>query len=332
MKTRLLGTTGVRVSSVGLGTMSFGGDADEATSQALFDRAFDAGVNLFDTADMYGSGRSEELLGKFVRARGVRDRVVLATKAYFPMGEAPTDRGSSRFHLVRAVEASLRRLGTDRIDLFYLHRWDDDTALESTLRALEDLVRQGKILYPAVSNFAAWQAAEALGLARALGLSPIVATQPMYNLAKRQVEVEILPHARAAGLAVIPYSPLGGGLFTGKYGAGKAPEAGRLVESKAYRIRYGAEHVRPLAEAFAAVAAREGVHPATLAVAWVRSHPDVTAPLLGARNVEQLEPSLAGAEFEMSAALREELCALTPAPPSPTDRNEEGRASVRDDH
>ncbi len=325
MKTVLLGRTGVRISALGFGTMSFGAAADEAESAALFDRARAAGINFFDTANMYGAGASERILGALVATRGCRDEIVLATKAYFPMGDAPTDRGSSRYHLVRAVEDSLTRLQTDRIDVFFLHRWDEATAIDETLRALEDLVRAGKILYPAVSNFTAWQTATALGVSARSGWAPIVATQPMYNLAKRQAEVEILPHARAAELAVIPYSPLGGGLFTGKYGAGRAPEEGRLVSSAAYRIRYGADHLGPLADGVAAIAAREGVHPATLAVAWVASHPDVTAPLIGARNVAQLEASLAAADFEMPVALRDEITALAPPLPSATDRNEESK-------
>ena len=319
-----LGRTGVRISRLAMGTMSFGGDADEDTSAALYGAARDAGINLFDCADVYAGGRSEEILGRLVA--GHRDDVVLATKAYFPTGSGPNDRGSSRFHLVRAVEASLRRLGTDRIDVFFLHRWDDATAPEETLRAVEDLVRQGKVLYPAASNFSAWQTMKALGLAERRGWQPLVALQPMYNLAKRTAEIELLPMAQSEGLAVLPYSPLGGGLLSGKYGAGKRPDAGRIVDNQMYGTRYGADANYELASRFAALAGELGVHPVSLAVSWVAAHPAVTAPLLGARNLEQLAPALAALDVPMDAELYARIAALSPAPPPATDRNEETSA------
>jgi len=322
--TSFLGKTGVKVSRIALGTMSFGGDADEAAAAQIWRAARDAGVNLIDTADVYNEGRSEEIVGRL--AREERDRIVLASKAYFPMGPDPNARGTSRYHLVRAVEASLRRLGTDRIDLYYLHRFDDATDLGETLRALDDLVRAGKILYPACSNFAAWQVAHALGMQAAAGWAPLVAVQPMYNLAKRQVEVEILPMARALGLAVIPYSPTGGGLFTGKYGAGLAPERGRLVDNKMYRVRYGDPAVHELAGRFCALAAELGHAPATLAVAWVASHPAVTSVLVGGRSAEQLAPTLAAGDLALDPELRARIGALSPEPPPATDRNEESSA------
>ena len=291
MKTNFLGDTGVRVSRLCLGTMAFGGDADEATSAAIYSAARDAGINFFDCADVYAGGRSETILGAL--CDGHRDEIVVATKAYFPTGAGPNDRGSSRYHLVRAVEASLRRLKTDRVDLFFLHRFDEHTPLEETLRAVEDLVRDGKILYPAVSNFSAWQTMKALGLARHHGWAPVVCAQPMYNLAKRQAEVEILPLAAAEGVGVLPYSPLGGGLLSGKYGVDLRPPAGRLVDNQMYGVRYGAASNYELAARFVAYAQDRGHHPATLAIAWVAAHPAVTAPLVGARNLEQLDPLLA---------------------------------------
>ncbi len=321
MEYRFLGRTGLKVSAVGFGTMSFGGDADEATSAALFAACRDAGVNLFDCADIYGKGEAERILGRLVAS--CRDEVVLATKAYYPTGAGPNDRGSSRYHLVRAVEASLRRLGTDRIDLFYLHRFDERTALEESLRAIDDLVRQGKVLYPAVSNFAAFQAQKALGVARDERLAPIVCVQPQYSLAKRQAEVEILPQATSEGLGVLPYSPLGGGLLSGKFGEADRPAGARLVESKMYAARFADPSSYALAERFRAFARTRAVHPATLAVAWVRTHPAVTAPLLGARSVEQLAPALEGASFPMDAMLRAEVTALAPEPPTATDREDE---------
>jgi aryl-alcohol dehydrogenase-like predicted oxidoreductase len=318
---KLLGTTGVKVSRVALGTMSFGGDADEATAAAIWRAARDAGVNLFDTADVYNEGRSEQMLGRLMRDD--RDQIVVASKAYFPTGNGANDRGSSRYHLVRAVEASLRRLATDRIDLYYLHRFDDVTALDETLRGLEDLVRAGKILYPACSNFAAWQVAHALGVQRLHGWAPMAAIQPMYNLVKRQAEVEILPMAQSLGVAVIPYSPTGGGLLTGKYGPDRRPDHGRLIDTRMYAVRYSDPRYLTTAAQFAALAAELGHAPATLAVAWVASHPGVTSALIGGRNPEQLAPTLAAAQLVLDDATRARISALSPEPPPATDRNEE---------
>jgi aryl-alcohol dehydrogenase-like predicted oxidoreductase len=324
MEYRFVGRTGVRVSKLAMGTMAFGGDADEATSRAIFERALDAGVNCFDTADVYNGGRSEELLGSFMAPH--RERLVIATKAYFPTSKDPNGRGASRYHLVRAVEGSLRRLCTDRVDIFYVHRYDAETAPEETLRALDDLVRSGKVLYPAVSNYAAWQTSHALGLSERLGLARVACVQPMYNLAKRQAEVEILPMAHASGLGVFPYSPLGGGLLSGKYGVGARPGGGRLVDNAMYQVRYGDSGNFELAERFTALARERGHHPVSLAVAWAAHHPAVTAPLIGARNLEQLEPALAAADLAMSDALYAEVTGLSPAPPPATDRNEEASA------
>ncbi len=316
------GRTGMRVSALGLGTMAFGGDADREASAAIYARARDAGVTFFDCADVYAKGESERILGGLIA--GHRDEVVVSTKAFFPTGAGANDRGGSRYHLERAVEASLRRLGTDRVDVFYLHRFDDATPLEESLRAVERLVVAGKVIYPAVSNFAAWQTEKALGVQARLGWAPITAVQPMYNLVKRTAEIEILPQAHAAGLAVTPYSPLGGGLLSGRYGAARRPEAGRIVDNPMYSTRYGAPWVFDVAERFTALAAARGVHPVTLAVAWVARHPAVTCPLIGGRSVAQLEPALAAADFAMDDALYAEVTALAPAPPPATDRNEEG--------
>jgi aryl-alcohol dehydrogenase-like predicted oxidoreductase len=318
---KLVGKTGIKVSRVALGTMAFGSDADEATAASIWRAARDAGVNLIDTADVYGDGRSEQIVGRLMHHE--RDQIVLATKGYFPTGKGANDRGSSRYHLVRAVEASLTRLGTDRIDLYYLHRFDDVTALDETLRGLEDLVRAGKILYPACSNFAAWQVAHALGIAQLRGWAPLVAIQPMYNLVKRQVEVEILPMAQSLGLAVIPYSPTGGGLLTGKYSADNRPAAGRLIDNKMYGIRYADPAYLAIAGRFAQLATELGQPPATLAVAWVASHPGVTSVLVGGRNLEQLTPSLAANQLVLDDATRARISALSPEPPPATDRNDE---------
>ena len=321
---RFLGRTGVKVSPIALGAMSFGGDADEATAWSIYRAARDAGINFIDTADDYTEGRSEEFLGRFMR--GERDDIVLATKAYFPTGKGANARGSSRFHLVRAVEASLRRLQTDRVDVFYVHRFDDATALDETLRALDDLVRSGKILYPACSNFAAWQVAHALGICALKNLAPLVAIQPMYNLVKRAAEIEILPMAHSLGLAVVPYSPTGGGLLSGKYSTTQKPDKARLVDTKMYTIRYGNPAFYEIAERFTELAKQLGHHPVTLAVAWVASHPAVTSVLVGGRNPEQLAPSFAALNLQLDAETRAKLSALSPEPPPATDRNEETSA------
>ena len=314
----------MKISALGLGTMGFGTAADEGTSAAIYAAARDAGVTFFDCADVYGKGRAEEILGSLMGP--CRDDLVITTKAYFPTGGGANERGSSRLHLVRALEASLRRLKTDRVEVFYLHRFDDATPLEETLRALEDLVRAGKVLYPAASNFAAWQCARALGVAERRGWAPLSAIQPMYNLAKRTAEIELLPMARAEGLAVTPYSPLGGGLLSGKYGRAERPPSGRLVDDAMYTTRYGDDANYTLAERFAALAKARGVSPVTLAVAWVGAHPAVTAPLIGGRSPAQLAPALAAADLEMGPELYAEIAALSPAPPPATDRNEEASA------
>jgi aryl-alcohol dehydrogenase-like predicted oxidoreductase len=321
---RFLGKTGVKVSRVALGAMSFGGDSDEAAAGQIWRAARDAGINFIDTADVYNEGRSEEILGRLMK--GERDELVLATKAYFPTGAGPNARGTSRYHLVRAVEASLRRLQTDRIDLFYLHRFDDVTDLGETLRAVDDLVRAGKILYPACSNFAAWQVAHALGIARAERFAPLVAIQPMYNLVKRTAEIEILPMAQSLGIGVIPYSPTGGGLLTGKYGVDRRPDKGRLVEWKMYETRYGSPELFAIAERFSELARELGYAPATLAVAWAASHPAVTSVLVGGRNVDQIAPAIAAKDVVLDDETRARISALSPEPPPATDRNEEKTA------
>lgn len=321
MNYSFLGKTGVRVSNLALGTMTFGGEADETMAQQLFSTARDAGINLFDCANVYQRGRSEEILGRLIA--GCRDEIVLTSKAYFPTSSDGNARGTSRYHLVRSVEASLRRLGTDRIDLFFLHRFDEVTALEETLRAVEQLSRSGKILYVGVSNFAAWQTARALGMAERFGWAPLVCTQPMYNLAKRQAEVEILPLCEAESIGALTYSPLGGGLLTGKYAGAAKPDEGRFLVNAMYQTRYGDSVHHDLAGRFAAFCRERDLSPVATAVAWVGSHPAVTAPLLGARNVEQLSAALAAVDVAMTPALRHEIAALSPEPPPATDRNEE---------
>jgi aryl-alcohol dehydrogenase-like predicted oxidoreductase len=319
MDYRSLGHTGVQVSRLCFGTMSFGSEADEPTSRAMYLRCRDVGINFFDTADVYSGGKSETILGNLIA--GHRDELVIATKAHFATGKAPTDRGSSRFHLVRAVEQSLRRLNTDRIDVLYLHHYDGQTALDDTLKSLELLLQQGKILYPAASNFAAWQVMRALGIAERHGWAKLAALQPMYNLAKRQAEVELLPMAQAMGLGVCSYSPLAGGLLTGKYQ--NETSEGRLRVNAMYKLRYGEASYYDIAIQLSQLARELGHHPASLAVAWAGSHPGITAPILGARNLEQLEPSLKSLDVPMTPELRERIGQLSPAPAPAHDRSEE---------
>jgi aryl-alcohol dehydrogenase-like predicted oxidoreductase len=321
MEYRILGNTGVKVSELCFGTMSFGGDADESTSAAMFHRCREAGINFFDCANVYQGGRSEEILGELISE--YRDQVVITSKVYFPMGDDVNAGGSNRFHIMHAVEDSLRRLNTDRIDLYFLHRFDDTTPLEETLRALDDMVKQGKVIYIGASNFAAWQIEKGLGLSALYGLAQFQCVQPMYNLVKRQVEVEILPMAKAENLGVTPYSPLGGGLLSGKYDDRKTPKSGRLTENAMYQVRYGEDWVQEATRRFSAFAHEGGYDPVSLAVAWVGGHPAVTAPIIGARDVKQLESSIASTEIEMTVELRNEIAELTPEPPPATDRSEE---------
>ncbi|TME14048.1 MAG: aldo/keto reductase [Chloroflexi bacterium] len=320
MKYRTVGKTGIQVSSLCFGTMSFGGNADEETSKAMFHRCREAGINFFDTANVYSQGRSEEILGECLA--DCRDEMVITTKVFYPMGKDINARGLSRRHIMLEVENSLRRLKTDRIDFYFVHLFDENTPMEETLRALDDLQAQGKILYPAVSNWAAWQIAKALGISAKEQLVRFELIQPMYNLVKRQAEVEILPLAVSEQLGVISFSPLGGGLLTGKYGVNKRPEQGRLVEEQRYTARYADEMNFVVADRFTTYAAEHGMHPATLAVAWVMSNPAITAPIIGARNGEQLEPSLAALDVDMTPQWRNEISSLSVTPAPATDRAE----------
>jgi aryl-alcohol dehydrogenase-like predicted oxidoreductase len=319
MTYKLLGNTGVKVSSLCMGTMTFGKEADEAESRALFNRCREAGINFFDCANVYAQGRAEEILGNLIR--DCRDELVITTKAFGRTAEDINAAGTSRRHIMASVEQSLRRLKTDRIDLYFLHHFDPEAELEDSLRALDDLVRQGKILYPAASNFAAWQTEKALAISRREGWSPLRCIEPMYNLVKRQAEVEILPMAAEEKLAVIPYNPLAGGVLTGKYlPEEQPPAAGRLLVDQQYRQRYADPRIAEAVGKFVRFARERGYHPASLAVAWVAHHPAVTAPILGARSTAQLEDSLGSLEIDMTPELYREVSSLSIAPPHATDR------------
>ncbi|SLN38131.1 aldo/keto reductase [Roseisalinus antarcticus] len=302
--------SGTPVSTLTFGTMQFGGAADEAASRAMYDAARAAGVTHFDTAVGYTDGASETLTGIF--ARPEREEVFLATKVAF-------DGGAGRANIRAQFDTSRRQLGIDWVDLLYIHRWDGDTPSEETFSTLAEMQDQGLIRHIGVSNYAAWQVMKAQSIARTLG-TRIDAIQPMYSLVKRQAEVEIFPMAQDQGISVHAYSPLGGGLLTGKYARG---EVGRLTESEMYRQRYDTDWMRRAAQALTDLAAELGTHPATLAVAWTAAHPAQPSPIISARSVAQLAPSLAAQGYAMTPDLYARLSALGPAPPPATDRLEE---------
>lgn len=293
----MLGRTGLRVSPLCLGTMLFGSQCDEATSVAILDEAAGLGIDFLDTADVYPVppapatwGRSEEILGRWLRGR--RERFVVATKCGSRVGPGPNDAGGSRRHVIAACEASLRRLQTDRVDLFYLHHPDLGTALPETLEALDRLVRDGKVLYVGVSNFEAWQVGLALEAIAERRLSRIAAFQPRYNLLHRPAERDLLPLARAAGIAVLPYNPLAGGMLTGRYHRGAPPpEDSRFARGewgRMYQGRYWAEPMFDVAEAVVEVATAEGLTPAQVALAWLLGRDGVTGVIVGASRPEQV--------------------------------------------
>lgn len=292
------------------GTMQFGGRADATASRVLFDACLGAGVTHFDTACGYADGASETLLGRF--AAPLRDRLFIATKVGY-------EGGAGRANLTRQFDESRRRLDTDQVDLLYLHRFDPDTPLPETLETFADFQQRGLIRQIGLSNFASWQVMKAQGAAAGLG-TRIDAIQPMYNLVKRQAEVEILPMAADQGIAVYSYSPLGGGLLSGKYAAG---QTGRLDLDPRYGARYAPAAMHLAAAALARLAAEWGHPPATLAVAFVMAHPTRPTPLISARDVAQLAPSLAARHLRLTDGQYAEIAALFPAPPPATDRTEE---------
>ncbi|MBX7259272.1 MAG: aldo/keto reductase [Candidatus Hydrogenedentes bacterium] len=309
------GKTGIQVSEVCLGTMTFGKEADEKTANAIMERAVEKGINFFDTANIYCKGLTEEIVGRWLRPR--RENIVLASKVHFPTGDDPNQRGSSRRHIHLEVDRSLQRLQTDWLDVLYLHHWDDHTEIEHSLDAISSLIERGKVHYCGVSNFSAWQIMKSIAVADAKGFAPIVAVQPMYNLLKRQVEVEILPLAAHEQLAVCPYSPIAAGLLTGKYHRG---ESGRIKENKMYIERYKDAAYMEVAGRFVEYAQAKGVSPAALANAWVISHPTITSAIVGARNLAQFDEALGCVDIRLTAEQRAEITALSIDPPLATDR------------
>jgi 1-deoxyxylulose-5-phosphate synthase len=320
MEHRRLGRTGLQVSKLCLGTMTFGLQCDEQTSVAILDRAADGGIDFLDTSDAYPLGGdlstrgvTEEILGRWLR--GKRDSFIVATKCFVPTGPAPFDAGNSRKHIMSAVEASLRRLGTDYIDLYQLHGYDYQTPIDETLGALNDLVHQGKVRYLGCSNFLTYQLVRAVGRTETLQLARLDCVQPRYNLLFRQIEREMLPYCAEDGIGVIPYNPIAGGLLSGKHSrASSPPEGGRFTLGTAggmYQDRYWHEREFDTVEGLTRLAQQAGVSLVTLSVAWVLANKAITAPIVGASSPGQLDASLAAAEYDLDDDLKRQLDELT---------------------
>ena len=314
MEYRQLGRSGLRISAITLGTMGFGGGGvfanvgtgDVQDARRQIDLALEAGVNMIDTADVYSMGKTEEIVGQALGSR--RDDVILATKARFPMGDGANDAGLSRHHLVRACEASLRRLGTDYIDLYQLHEWDGQTPLEETLGALEHLLQSGKVRYVGCSNFAGWQVMKALGIARAEGLPAFVSQQVYLSLQERSAEYEIVPSALDQGLGLLIWSPLAGGLLSGKYRRDQpAPEGSRHATDWDDPPVYDEDKLWDTVDALIEVAEEHGVSAAQVALAWLLRRPAVTSLIIGARTEEQLRDNLAALNLQLSAEEHQRL-------------------------
>jgi 1-deoxyxylulose-5-phosphate synthase len=311
-----LGRTGLQVSRLCLGTMTFGLQSDESTAVAILDRAADGGIDFIDTSDAYPLGGdlstrgvTEEILGRWLR--GKRDRFIVATKCFVPTGPAPFDAGNSRKHIMAAIDASLRRLQTDYIDLYQLHGYDRATPIDETLGALDDLVHQGKVRYAGCSNFLTYQLVRAVGRSETLRLTRLDCVQPRYNLLFRQIEREMLPFCLEEGVGVIPYNPIAGGLLSGKHSRSAAPAEGtRFTLGSAggmYQDRYWHEREFDTVDELGQLAKQAGTDLVTLSVAWVLANKAVTAPIIGASRPEQLPASLAGAEFVLHEDLKRQL-------------------------
>jgi aryl-alcohol dehydrogenase-like predicted oxidoreductase len=299
MNYRQLGNSGVRVSVIGLGTNRFGSDVlPQKEVNNLIDAALDLGINMVDTANGYTNGRSEETLGEALKGRW--DRFVLATKFFFPMGDGTNDRGASRYHMMNAVEASLRRLQSDHIDLYYVHRWDENTPIEETLRGLDDLVRAGKVRYLGASGFASWRLARANLLAEVRGWTPFVALQSHYHMLERSVEGEVLPCCRAHGVGFVPFFPLAGGFLTGKYARGQPAPLGSRGETSSYVQQYMTDANYGAVEKLTAWAEARGRGMHELAEAWLLAHPEVCSVISGATKLEHVLSNAKAADWALT--------------------------------
>ena len=305
MEYRTLGRTGVKVAPLCLGTDNFANPTPEAESVAIIERALDAGINLIDTSNSYAQGECERIIGRALAANGRRQQVILATKAHYPTGPGPNDRGNSRLHLMRACEDSLRRLQTDTIDLYQLHRPAFDIPIDETLGALTDLVRQGKVRYIGSSTAPAWKVMEALMVSELKGLVRFVSEQPPYNLLDRRIENELVPMCQAHGLAILPWTPLAMGVLAGRYSDAAAFPADSRASLRGgiYAQRVTARGIE-IGKQFVQLANERGMSPAQLAVLWVKDQPGITAPLIGPRTVEQLEHFLPVLEMQLDESIR----------------------------
>lgn len=318
MDMRLLGRSGTVVSTYALGTMTFGNESDHGVSHDMLNTYVAAGGNLIDTADVYTAGTSEEIIGRWLQSRPEAAReVVLATKGRFPLGSGPNDAGTSRRHLRRALEASLRRLGVDHVDLYQLHAWDPLTPLEETLGFLQDAVREGKISYYGLSNFTGWQVTKAVYTAREHGWDGPVTLQPQYNLLEREIESEVVPAALDAGLGLLPWSPLAGGWLTGKYRRETVPAGNTRVGDNPARkfqgwdLHSSNERTWQILDAVKSIAAAHSASPAQVALAWLAGRPGVSSVILGARTVEQLTDNLGAAGVRLSDTEQQKLSDLS---------------------
>lgn len=298
MEYRQLGNSGVRVSAIGLGTNRFGSPVDQNGVNDIIAAAIDLGINFIDTADVYGSGKSEETLG--IALKGRWDRVVLATKVRSSMGKGTNDEGASRYHIMNGVEASLRRLQSDHIDLYQIHRWDDTTPIDETLRALDDLVRSGKVRYIGASNFAAWQLSRANLLAELRGWAPFVSIQPHYHMFERDLEKEMIPYCNAYKVGILPYFPLAGGFLTGKYRRGQPAPAGSRGESSPYVQKYMTDANYTTLEKLEAWAQQRDHSMGDLAHAWLLAQPQVSSVISGATKLEQVQANARSADWKLS--------------------------------
>ncbi|MFW5856251.1 MAG: aldo/keto reductase [Planctomycetota bacterium] len=313
MDYRNLGRTGVKVSPLCLGTMNFGGRTEESDAVEIIRRAIDAGINFIDTANVYNDGESEKVVGKALGKDGLRDRIVLATKVYGPMGDGPNERGIHRRHIRQQCEASLKRLGTDRIDLYQIHRPMSEIPIDETLRALDDLVRAGKVNYIGTSTFAAWNLMESLMVAKELGLNRFVCEQPPYHPLDRRAERELLPFCRTYGFGVIPWSPLAGGFLTGKYSReGDWPSDSRFAQKEEKKRRDFQDAAFRVEEAVERFAKESDCTPSQWSLAWCMQQPGVTSPIIGPRTMEQLEDNLGALDVEVSDEQRAALDEAAP--------------------
>jgi aryl-alcohol dehydrogenase-like predicted oxidoreductase len=298
MEYRQLGRAGVRVSVIGLGTNQFGGVVDQQGVNEIIAGALDLGINFIDTADVYTQGRSEETLG--VALKGRWDRVVLATKVRSSMGDGTNDQGASRYHIINGVEASLRRLQTDHIDLYQIHRWDDTTPIDETLRALDDLVRAGKVRYIGASNFMAWQLAHANVLAELRGWTSFVSIQPHYHMLERSIEQELIPYCNAYNVGILPYFPLAGGFLTGKYRRGEAVPSGSRAERSPYVQKYLTDENFTIIEKLEQWAKERDHTMGELAHAWLLSQPQVSSVISGATKLSQVQANAKAADWKLT--------------------------------